>query len=108
MFDDRLPTHLWVQAGIAQCSVNAIPAVVERKGDAGAGTVLVKFDLLDGTAKILLQQRNLDGVMGWVPAREPAVMPLSEADAYTERASARDPDLWVVTIEDANARNPFE
>ena len=107
MFDDRLPTHLLVQAGIAQCSVNGIPAVVERKGDTQSGTILVKLDKLDGTAELMIQQRDIDGVLGWVAAREPAIMPLAEADSYTDRAAARDPDLWVVAIEDPQARNPF-
>lgn len=108
MFDDRLPTKMWVQAGLARCSGEGIPAVVERKGDPHTGVVLVKIDRLDGTVRLLTQQRNLDGDLGWVPALSEETVPIADADAYAGRTAGRDPDIWIVTIEDPRGRNPFD
>ena len=108
MFDARLPTHLWVGAGLARCSGDGIAAAVVRKGDPHGGLVLARIDLLDGRVRLMGQERDLEGRLVWrivaedTPDGEPAVA------GYLERAVGRDPDLWVVDIEDRSGRNPFE
>ena len=52
MYEERLPTDLWVQAHLRRCSVDGIPATVARKGEPKGGTVLqpalqVAFDYKD-------------------------------------------------------------
>ena len=108
MDDDRLPTDLWVMAHVRRCNGDGIPAVVARKGHARAGTLVVKLNLLEEGCRVLTQMRGLDGEMGWMVAFKGALVPEPEADAYIARAVARDPDLWVVEIEDRAGRNPFE
>jgi len=108
MQDDRLPTAIWVQAGLALCSGRGIPAVVLHKGDPHTGVVLVKIALLDGTARLLTQQRDMNGILRWVDALPMMPFPTeAEADAYIARARTRDPDLWIIEIEDREGRNPF-
>lgn len=109
MFDDRMPTSVWVQAGLALCSSRGVPAAVLRKGDPHTGIVLLKVATLDGTCRLLTQQRDIDGILAWVDALPNSSRPAeSDADAYIERAGSRDPDLWVIELEDRDARNPFE
>jgi hypothetical protein len=108
MSDDRLPTHLWVMAHIRRCIADGISAVVARKGDATGGTVILKLNQLDQGCRVLSQMRDLDGRLAWLPQLKGALVPEADADAYIARAVARDPDVWVVEIEDRDGRHPFE
>ena len=108
MSDDRLPTHIWVMAHVRRCMDANIPAVIVHKGEASGGTLLLKLNLLEGNCRVLSQARDLDGNLGWLGAFDGALVPEAEADAYITRALSRDPDLWVVEIEDRNGVNPFD
>jgi hypothetical protein len=107
-FDDRVPTHLWVMAQVRRCNDRGQAAYVLRKGERMGGLVLLKLNLLDGAARVLTQQRDLDGRLGWMGALGDQSVPEVEADAYIERATARDPDLWVIEVEDRSGANPFD
>jgi hypothetical protein len=106
--DDRLPTELWLKAHLRRLAFDAIPAYVTHKGSKTGGTVLLKLNQLDLGCRILTQARDAEGRLGWLGAKGGAFMPEAEADAYVARAVARDPDLWVVEIEDRQGRHPFE
>ncbi len=108
MTDDRLPTDVWVMAHVRRCLVAGIPATVAHKGDAKGGTLLLKINQLDHGCRVLSQARDLDGRLGWLAAFDGGLVPESEADGYIARAVDRDPDLWVVEIEDRRGFNPFE
>ena len=64
MYEERLPTDLWVRAHLRRCSVEGIPATVARKGEPRGGTVLLKLNLLDAGCRVLTQLRDLDGRRG--------------------------------------------
>lgn len=105
---DRLPTDLWVRAHLRRCFATGIAAYVVRRGDQHGGTVLLKLNRLDQGCDVLSQTRDLDGRLGWMPAFATGPVSESEADAYIARAVQRDPDLWVLEIEDRDGRHPFE
>ena len=107
MSEGRLPTELWVSAGLRQCSIEAVPAVVLRKGERQSGTVILKLDRIDRGTLILTQARDLDGNLTWFPANEGKPYTPADAHAYVERAVARDPDLWVIEIEHREGWHPF-
>lgn len=108
MEDDRLPTALWVDAHLRRLSVQGIPYYIVNKGAYGSGTVLLKIVAPGTGCRVLQQQRGLDGVLGWMALFKGAVTAEGEADSYLARAVQRDPDLWVIEIEDKNFANPFE
>lgn len=103
----RLPTHLWVMAVVRRANAEGRPTVVARKGERMGGGVLVKLNFLDGRFKVLVQQRDLDGRLGWMTALKEEAVTEEEAEAYIARSTARDPDLWVVEVEDRAGTNPF-
>lgn len=109
MSDDRLPTSLWVDAHLAQLSARGIPYYILNKGPEDSGIVLLKlFAPAERECCLLIQQRNFEGVMGWMHALGQNSVEERKADEYIARAIVRDPDLWVIEIEDAQMHNPFE
>jgi hypothetical protein len=108
MTDGRLPTEMWVKAHLRRLSIEGIAAVVLRRGEAMGGSVLLKLDQRDLGCRVLTQARAPDGRLGWLAAFEGKSVKEDEADAYIARATRRDPDLWVVEIDDRAGRHPFE
>jgi hypothetical protein len=99
----RLTSGLWVSAYLARLQALAIPAFVAQKGDATAGAVIVKIATLDGQARAF--QRRFDLMADrrvWEVLVEGAE---AEVDAVLTRARARDPDLWIIEIEDRHGRS---
>jgi len=105
---DRLPTELWVKAHLRRCVRENLPATLARRGSPHGGAVLLKLNQLEAGCRVLTQTRDLDGNPAWLPALKGQLVPEAEADAYIARAVARDPDLWVIEIEDRQGRHPFD
>lgn len=104
---DRLSTELYVQAHVRQCFARGLTAVVAHKGDAWGGAILLKLNLLGPGCRMLTQTRDEDGEIAWLPVQAGALLSEPDADAYITRSVQRDPDLWVVEIEDRTGHNPF-
>lgn len=108
MFEERLPSELWIMAHIRRCSAEGVPAVVVRRGDDRGGVLILKLNLLGQGCRILSQATDLDGRLGWLPAFSGEAVDEADADAYIARAVDRDPDVWVVEIEHKDGWHPFE
>lgn len=104
----RLPTHLWLEAKIRELMGEGLSVYVAHKGEKMGGLVLLKISDMAGACKLLTQQRDIEGVLGWKNAREIDVVEEGEAESYIKRSIERDPDLWVIEIEDREMKNPFE
>jgi len=104
----RLKTKLAVQAAVRLGSLRAIPVVVTRHGDEDAGTILVKLNQLDRGCMVLVETRAPDGARAWLKGT--GAEPVSEelADSYVARQVKRDPDVWVVEIEDRGGGSVFD
>jgi hypothetical protein len=103
----RLKTRLVVQAAVRLCSVRAVPVAVTRRGDPDAGTILVKLNQREIGCMVLVETRAPDGARAWLRATGTAPVSEADADAYIARQVRRDPDLWVVEIEDRDGRPAF-
>ncbi|MGH6933866.1 MAG: DUF1491 family protein [Dongiaceae bacterium] len=108
MSEARLPTELWVKAHLRRCTVEGIPATLVRRGAQDGATVLVKINQHGTGCRVFSQVRDLDGRLGWLPALAGRLVEEIEADAYVRRAVDRDPDLWVIEIENRDGGMPFE
>jgi hypothetical protein len=99
----RLKSAIWIKALIRRCDLAAIPVAVLARGDDDAGAILLKFNDRDTGCLVLTQARGKDGELLWIRATGPALIAEADADAYIERQRRRDPDLWVMEIENTSA-----
>jgi hypothetical protein len=99
-----LPSDFWVQALIRRAEAGGAHAAVLRRGDDRAGAVLVKVvNRREGWARLYAQALRREGEEVWmqpVQAADEATL-----DAYADRAWSRDPDIWVVEIDDPKGRH---
>jgi len=106
--DVRLQTAILVSAVIRKCNCGTIPIYVHNKGAEFSGTIIVKIVKNIRDCKIFSQTRDDDGNIAWVDIYEDEAVDESHADEYIKRSIDRDPDLWVIEVEDASGNNPFE
>ena len=102
----RLTASLWVDAYLTRLRLANIAAYLSHRGDATAGAVLVKVALLDGTARAFHRTFDLTAdARIWALLAEGAER---EVDALLTRQRSRDPDLWVIELEDRQGRTLLE
>ncbi|MFE3836646.1 DUF1491 family protein [Pseudogemmobacter sonorensis] len=102
----RLTTEFWVEAYLRRLRLADIAHYLIRRGDAQAGAVMVKLATLDGRA--MAWERAYDPASGgrrWITLAEGEE---ALVDAALARARARDPDLWLIEIEDRQGRSLLE
>lgn len=104
MYEPALKAGIWIKAQLRLCDLNFTPAVIARRGDDDAGYILLILDRRGNGCDLYTQARNLDGVRGWMHATNGTAVPREEADAYIQRQVSRDPDLWVLEIDDPEGR----
>ncbi|MCC6001956.1 MAG: DUF1491 family protein [Pararhodobacter sp.] len=99
----RLTAEFWVRAYLARLRLAGVPAYVVARGDATAGAVMVKLATLDGRAQLWQRQFDpLEDRRQWTCATRDAE---PEIDALIARERRRDPDLWVIELEDRSGRH---
>ncbi|MCA8927048.1 MAG: DUF1491 family protein [Alphaproteobacteria bacterium] len=104
----RLRARLWVEACLGACRAAGVFATVLARGDADAGTVLLKWRRTDGSGGVLSPYSSPDGVRIWLPATGQEPVAEAEADAYWQRQKDRDPDVWVVEVESETLWHPLQ
>ena len=106
--EPRLSTNIWVKVQIRLCDRLGLGIAVRRRGDGESGAVLVVLNRLALGTSVFAQVRDADGGLAWLATTGPEPVPEAEAEAYLTRALARDPDLWVLEIEDPHGRYTFD
>lgn len=109
MSGGQLPTALWVDAVLNTLTQRAVPYYFVQKGNHSSGLILLKLNGMKGQVKLLTLQRDfMEDTLIWVNALGEEMVEEKSADAYIQREVSRDPDLWVLEIEDETMNNPFE
>lgn len=102
--EPRLRTSFWVQTQLRICDLAAIPFVVLKRGDDDAGAVLLRIDKGMRGILVLAREYGADGKRRWQPALGDGPVPQDEAQAYIERQTSRDPDIWIIDVDDPAGR----
>jgi hypothetical protein len=103
MNDERPPLALFVSAVTRSAARDGVPVTVTHRGDPNSGTMILKINLLNGTARVLTEIR-CDDERVWAPATNEDPMPEAAAEAYLARQAGIDPDVWLIEIEDKKGR----
>jgi hypothetical protein len=103
----RLPTKLWLDAHLRHLQERGLAYYVLQSGSDQSGTILLKLNAFEKGVQVLTQIRAMDGSLGWMAAFSGEWVAEAKADEYIARAKERDPDLWILEIEDRNQSNPF-
>jgi len=104
----RLKAELWVSAHIRRCFAADIPAFLRRRGDADAGTVLLKINRFDAGCTVLEPSVDLSGNRAWLRATGPAPVEDAKAEEVIAKRLRTDPDVWVLEIEDRDGRHQLD
>jgi len=99
----QLSSDIWVYALVRRAQLGGAFATIVRKGDARGGAVLVKIvNRRTDEAQLWAEAVGAHGRSVWMQPKAGADE--RDLDAYLERAARIDPDIWVVEIEDPDAR----
>lgn len=100
----RLKSEIWVKAYIRSCNVKGVPAVVVNRGDADAGAIYIKVDILNGSCWLFTPApagfATGDHERLWVSFSGEEPTTYEEANTYIERQMKFDPDVWLIELED--------
>ena len=102
----RIKAEIYVQALVRRVNAECV-GVIARRGDTDAGGVYVRVNRLDGRSGLLVAFTDMNGERCWrVLAAH--LTPDEQVDDMLTREIARDPDMWVVEIEDKQSRHFLE
>lgn len=106
MMSAVLKTDFWVSALIRRAEIAGCFAGIVRKGDPDAGAVLLKAATLNGKARLYTPaSRGEEGDRVWIDLSAGALGDTeADVDAYARKRAERDPDLWIVEVEDKHGR----
>jgi len=74
--------------------------IVRRRGDPDAGAVVLLIDRGSSGIVVLSQTRDDLGRLAWMRALGADAADAAKAEEFVARTVKRDPDVWVIEIED--------
>jgi len=103
----RLTTTILVSSALRQAQSAGIYASVLRQGDETAGTIFVEVEVSFAQSCLYGRQVSFDGDYEWVCLTGDEPVSSADVSARLQKEAARDPDCWVICVQDPKGRNIF-
>ena len=104
----RVKSGILVSAALRHASSALIDCVLERRGDADSGAILLHIDALDGRHKLLARRLTFDGEYEWHIITNTEWVDNETASMRLATEIKIDQDAFLLAVCDARARNPFD
>ena len=104
----RLKSGMLVAAALRYASQELIDCVLVRRGDADAGAILIHINIDLDQHKILARILDFDGNYSWQSITGSNWVDAETAKARLDKEIGRDPDAFVLAVDDPKGRNPFD
>lgn len=99
----RLTSRMLVDSLIRAANVAGGHAMVLARGDDGAGAILIECAERGQAGPLLERILGLDGRYGWARCGPQDFENTEERSQYIERRRSRDPDMWLIELDIAEA-----
>lgn len=101
----ELRTKFWIDALRWRAEAAGAAVYVVRRGDPDAGVALVKLVAPGRQARLFAPARDSEGGRVWTQPLGAAPLAEADVDAYVARRADRDPDLWLIEVDDPHGRD---
>ena len=103
----RLKTNFIVSAALRNADNHAISACVHKKGDPDAGAIFLELETSRENVHLFHRRFDFDDHEIWECLNNGAPQPAHIITEQITREINRDPDCWVISVQDKQARNIF-
>jgi len=103
----RLTTRILVSSALRHAQAKGIFAAVLRQGDEEAGTIFVEVEIDSAQSSLYGRQVGIDGDYEWVCLTGEVPVPSAVVEERLQKETARDPDCWIICVQDPKGRNIF-
>ena len=105
----RIKTEIWVKAYVRRVMAQGVSAYIAARGDDFAGAVYIHIDDLQGGHLLFVPApaglSGSDEERRWMACFEKACVSKEKVEDYLNAQKKYDPDLWIVELEDRQARH---
>ena len=104
----RLKSDFIISVALQKANRMAISAFIRKKGDPDAGAIFLELETDKNSVQLLHRRFDFDENQIWECLNKDQPLPAYIISEQIEREITRDPDCWVISVQDNQARNIFK
>ena len=103
----RLKTDILINAALRNANILGIPALILKKGDPDAGAIFLEIEIDKDYVRLLHRRFDFYENEIWECLNQGYPQTANVIEKQIKREISRDPDCWIVSVQDSRARNIF-